>query len=135
MIASLLKSKIEIHDSKYDIDIKDFLCHLVFAVNQLNEKGNIIEKEIGKKLDFITENIYNKFFMKILNWFVDKDIHKFFFYNEEKKFFNEANAGIFFNVKNPTCTFLLKEWNNYLICIKYYKIKVKMNYNSFALIE
>ncbi|XP_044726875.1 uncharacterized protein LOC123290678 [Chrysoperla carnea] len=94
-----------------DDEIKDFLNHLVFAVNQPNEEelGEIVKKEIGKELDFITtENIYNKFFITMLNWLQGKERGMFLSYEEGKEFFEEARRGIpiWFGVRDPVESFI-----------------------------
>lgn len=94
-----------------DDEIKDFLNHLVFAVNQPNEEelGKIVKKEIGKEFDFITtENIYNKFFITMLNWLQGKERGMFLSYEEGKEFFEEARRGIpiWFGVRNPVESFI-----------------------------
>ncbi|XP_024879170.1 uncharacterized protein LOC112466062 [Temnothorax curvispinosus] len=93
-------------------DVEDYLNHLVFAVDQPNEDelGEIIKDEIGNELglDLITtENIYNKFFMTMLNWLQGKERDRFLSYEEGKKFFEEARRGIpiWFGVKEPVTLF------------------------------
>ncbi|XP_077266236.1 uncharacterized protein LOC143899665 [Temnothorax americanus] len=95
-----------------DDEVKNFLNRLVFAVNQPNEDelGEIIKDEIGNKLDLdmiTTENIYNKFFMTMLNWLQGKERDKFLSYKEGKQFFEEARRGIpiRFGVKEPVTFF------------------------------
>ena len=126
-IVSLLKPKLEnlnkITQSatgEYsDDEIKDFIKHLVFAVNQPNEEelDDILKNEISKEFDYITtENVYNKFFMKMLNWF-QRSESEFMSYEDGKKFFDEIKTGIpiWFNVRHPVDSFVGREQQlNYL---------------------
>ncbi|WP_410542233.1 FxSxx-COOH system tetratricopeptide repeat protein [Wolbachia endosymbiont of Tetranychus urticae] len=93
-----------------DVEVKDFLSHLVFAVNQPNEEelGKIIKSEIGEDLDLVTtENTYNKFFITMLRWLQEKERGRFLSYEEGKEFFEEAKRGlpILFNVRDPVSSF------------------------------
>ncbi|XP_017763576.1 PREDICTED: uncharacterized protein LOC108553263 [Eufriesea mexicana] len=56
----------------------------------------------------VTENVYNKFFRKMLNWLMDKGGDRFLSFEEGKKFLEEAKLGvlIWFNIRDPTCTFV-----------------------------
>ncbi|XP_014467386.1 PREDICTED: uncharacterized protein LOC106740649 isoform X3 [Dinoponera quadriceps] len=78
-------------------------------VNQPNEEelGEIIKEEIGKEFDFITtENIYNEFFIKMLNWLQGKERGMFLSYEEGKEFFKEMRRGIWFGVRDPVESFI-----------------------------
>ncbi|XP_076672115.1 uncharacterized protein LOC143371117 [Andrena cerasifolii] len=93
-----------------DDEIKDFLNHLVFAINQPNEEelGQIIKEEIGKEFDFITtENVYNKFVLKMLAWLQGKKSSPFISHEEGKEFFDKVKIGfpIWFNMKDPVKSF------------------------------
>ncbi|MCL2322973.1 MAG: tetratricopeptide repeat protein, partial [Oscillospiraceae bacterium] len=93
-----------------DDEIKDFINHLVFAVDQPNEEelGNIIKDEIGKEFDFFTtENVYNKLFITMLNWLQGKERDRFLSYEEGKEFFEEARRGIpiWFDIREPVESF------------------------------
>ncbi|XP_014467385.1 PREDICTED: uncharacterized protein LOC106740649 isoform X2 [Dinoponera quadriceps] len=116
-VVSLLKPKLQNYGlailkrtAEYsDNEIRDFLNHLVFAVNQPNEEelGEIIKEEIGKEFDFITtENIYNEFFIKMLNWLQGKERGMFLSYEEGKEFFKEMRRGIWFGVRDPVESFI-----------------------------
>lgn len=117
-VASLLKDKIEKYNKEnitekninYEIDeIKDFLNHLVFAVNQPNQEelGNIIQKEIGEEFNITKmEIVYNRFFIKMLNWMLDPEKDRFLSYEEGKKFFEEKiKFSVFFQLKNLIFSF------------------------------
>lgn len=83
----------------------------MFAVNQPNkeELGKIVKKEIRKEFDFITtKNIYNKFFITMLNWLQGKERGLFLSYEEGKEFFEEARRGIpiWFSVRDPAESFI-----------------------------
>lgn len=111
-VTSLLKNTLEKANINYEIDeIEDFLNHLVFAVNQPNQEelGNIIQKEIGKKFDITkTEDVYNRFFVKMLNWMMDPEKDRFLSYKEGKKFFEErkTKTPVFFHLKNLVFIFI-----------------------------
>lgn len=121
-VISLLKNTIEKYNREnikenninYKInEIEDFLNHLVFAVNQSNQEelNNIIQKEIGKKFDITkTEIVYDRFFVKMLNWMMDPKKDRFLSYEEGKKFFEESKIEIpvFFWLKNLIFTFARK---------------------------
>ncbi|WP_341816351.1 ankyrin repeat domain-containing protein [Wolbachia endosymbiont (group A) of Nomada goodeniana] len=106
--------------NKIEEDIKDFLKHLKFAVNQPNEVelGEIIKDELGKEFNSIDrKNVYSRFLEKMLDWMKDKE-GKFFTHEEGKAFFEEIKKEIFgsiwFDVKDPVRLFTgrEKELNN-----------------------
>ncbi|XP_008207241.1 uncharacterized protein LOC100678007 [Nasonia vitripennis] len=117
-IVNLMKPKLKSYNSPRfrrtenhtDSDIGEFIKRLVFAVNQPNEDelGHIVKNEISREFDFITaENVYNKFFMSMLNWLQGKEKGIFLSYEDGKEFFVEINRGIqfWFGVKNPIESF------------------------------
>ncbi|XP_008207240.1 uncharacterized protein LOC103316246 [Nasonia vitripennis] len=118
-IVNLMKPKLKSYNSPRfrrtenytDSDIGEFIKRLVFAVNRPNEDelGHIVENEICKEFDFITaENVYNKFFMSMLNWLQGKERGVFLSYEDGKKFFVEFNRTIqlWFGIKSPVESFL-----------------------------
>ncbi|XP_058807206.1 uncharacterized protein LOC131673320 [Phymastichus coffea] len=90
-------------------DVKAFLERLTFAVDQPNEEevGKVIKKEIGKAFDFITtENVYNKFLMRIRSWMKGKKA--FVSCNDGKDLFAylKKNTFIWYNVQDPVKLFV-----------------------------
>lgn len=118
-VALLLKPKLQAYNelelpekqiSCSDDEIKDFLNHLVFAINQPNEEelGQIIKKEIGKEFDIITtENVYNKLFQTMLTCLQGKNSSPFMSHEEGREFFDKVKIGfpIWFNMKDPVKSF------------------------------
>lgn len=113
-------------------DVKGFLEHLIFAVNQPNEEefGNIVKKEIGREFDFITtENTYSIFCIKMLDW--TKSKKTFIPHSDGEELFDDLkkNSFIWYNVEDPVKLFigrqenlnnmhkLLQESENQIICI------------------
>ena len=96
-------------------EIKDFFEKLVFAVKQPNENklGGIIKDELGKEFNYLdTENIYNRFLVKMLDWMKEKQ-GRFILREEGKDFFEkiteEVLGSIWFNVKDPVRLFTGRE--------------------------
>ncbi|XP_014271440.1 uncharacterized protein [Halyomorpha halys] len=103
------KSKRMLSDYNDD-DVKDFINHLIFAVDCPNEQelGEIIKGEIGKEFDFHdVDNIYSRFMMTMLEWLQGKERGRFISDKEGKQFFEEAKKGIpvLFNIRSPVESF------------------------------
>ncbi|XP_066905779.1 uncharacterized protein, partial [Halyomorpha halys] len=97
-----------------DDDIKDFINHLVFAVEFPSEQEleEIIKKEIEKQFHFLSnifsvEDTYCRFMKTMLDWFQRKVSGRFISDEECKQFFEKAKKGIpvLFNIRSPVESF------------------------------
>ncbi|WP_157956387.1 ankyrin repeat domain-containing protein [Wolbachia endosymbiont of Folsomia candida] len=93
-----VKKEIQGQNIDIDVEIKEFLEKLVFAVNQPNEVelGNIIEAEMGENKDINlidSEFAASKFQKDMLDWMKEKK-GRFLTHEDGQAFFNEAKQKI-----------------------------------------
>ncbi|XP_014274177.1 uncharacterized protein [Halyomorpha halys] len=107
------KSKKVLSDYNDD-DIKDFINHLVFAVDCPSEQelDEVIKREIEKQFNFLSnifsvQNTYCRFMMTMLDWLQGKVRGRFISGEEGKQFFEEARKSIpvLFNIRGPVESF------------------------------
>jgi hypothetical protein len=119
-----------IDESVTNDEIKDFLQHLVFAVNQPNEMtlGKIITKELGTTFNLIdSEPIYNNFQRATLDW-MKKKKGTFLTQEDIKEFFTK-------NKRNIAQLMLISQTKVYKEELKQYTINSNIEFKFSEIIS